>query len=166
MIPQRLRRLQYAVAVAAAAYLLPGPAAAQEASRSGSFTLTGVNGLTVQCQTTAAPGLDYRSTVSVTVSDGLATIHRLIADHTHGVYFGYDMVVLRVAESPDIRLHFSTLTALDSLHTDLTGLSPAALRAPLADNTIGDRVALDLPLTAIEGVPPVTDHLRFAHVQP
>ena len=128
------------------------------------FNVSPLNGLALHCTTSAYTSLNYQSLISVSVERGRATLHRLIIDRTHGVFFGYDLDVYRRGDSPQIHLHFAPLSALGSFSgVDLHNFSPTPLTAQLADTTVGINVAVDLPLDiGQDRLPELTDHLQFA----
>jgi hypothetical protein len=111
------------------------------------FDISSLNGIPLTGETTARPGLDFQSALSVTIEHDIAILHRIVIDHTRGLYFGYDLLATPVEGSRQIHLHFSPLSSLSSFQAiDLKDCHPGSSPAPLADATVDPGAPIIIPL--------------------
>lgn len=132
-------------------------------ARKSTFDVSVLNGVPLHGETRGANGLEYQAVVAVTVDRGVSTLHRLVIDRTHHLYFGYTLFADRVAASPDIHLHFGQLRSFSMFQgVDLTGFDPGRSPAPLTEKTVEVGVPITIPLEIDpQGSELLTDTLNF-----
>ncbi|HEX4154909.1 MAG TPA: hypothetical protein VHY48_04800 [Acidobacteriaceae bacterium] len=140
--------------------------APSEMSQHVSFDIPSLNGLPLHGTVHGEGGLDYTAAISVSALGGNAVLHRLIIDHTHHLYFGYDLSAYRVEGTQQVHLHFTPVTSLASFGTDLTGYTPGEMVLP-ADSTIAVNSTFEVPLEKDQdGHTLLRDRLTFGPPNP